>query len=187
VPDDLWRAISADHPSDLEPRTPFGAEAATGGPASTNGPDTDRTGPVANATRAGDPAVLVPKGARLAGRAAETLHRARAERAVRQSAAKGQADRFRAVQQPHAAHPQLTLLHLYWQSLEQTLANRPLLIVDPQAEGRRQIWLNEAGLAPAELPAPPESNPGTSTSRGTAQFGLPANRSRPDPADDDTQ
>jgi len=185
VPDDLWQTLSADLPSDLQPRGDLGPGTATGGldSASSVGGNPGE----AVVAGAGAPAALVPQPARLAGRAAETLHKARAERAVRQAQAKGQADRFRAVQQPHAAHPQLTLLHLYWQSLEQTLANRPLLIVDPQAEGRRQIWLNEAGLSPAELPAPPESNSTTSTTRGATPFSPPAQRSRVDPGDDDTQ
>jgi len=182
----LWRELAADPAGDLESRDPGVGE--TG--------DVPPKGRGVSPPAEGEPGRVTPPGpasgpgatagldrSRLAGRAAETLHRARADRAVRQFSARGQADRFRAVQQPHAASPQLTLLHLYWESLEQTLANRPLLIVDPQAEGRRQIWLNESGLSPADLPAPPTSspaNPGDSS--------VPAFPRRPVlPPDDDTQ
>ncbi|HTI51016.1 MAG TPA: hypothetical protein VL475_08695, partial [Planctomycetaceae bacterium] len=64
------------------------------------------------------------------------------------------------------AHPALTRFQLYWEAIEQSLAARPLTILDPQATGRRQLWLVDPerfGLPslPQTSPAVLEGRPGT--------------------------
>ena len=55
--------------------------------------------------------------------------------------------------------PRLTSLKLYWDTVTDCLAQRPLTIVDPKAAGRQQLWLGDAFqlpmTAPITLPAEP--------------------------------
>ena len=99
-----------------------------------------------------------PHAGELSGQVSVRLHAARAQSAQTTSRARGQRDRFRPLVGPHQAAPQLTQTHLYWNSMETSLANRPLLILDPAAQGRRQFWLPAEGAAPTP-PAPPPTVP----------------------------
>jgi len=42
--------------------------------------------------------------------------------------------------------PQLTMSQLYWAAVTQSLASRPLTIIDPQAANRQQIWARRTAL-----------------------------------------
>ncbi len=52
-----------------------------------------------------------------------------------------ESDAFLARESAHAAQPGLTEFRLLWSTLGLTLADRPKLILDPKAGGRRQVWL----------------------------------------------
>ncbi len=90
----------------------------------------------------------------LSGEAAAKLLTARRERTRTVQAATGAAARFDSVLKVFAAQPTLTGLHLYWTTIEQVLAARPLMILDPALRGRQHLWLTEPGLSPP-LPLSP--------------------------------
>ena len=94
----------------------------------------------------------------LSGQVSARLHAARAQSRQTTDRATGKRDRFVPLVGPHQAAPQLSQTHLYWQSLEAALANRPLVVLDPAARGRRQFWL-PAEAAPAPPPPPPAMAP----------------------------
>ncbi|HBH50520.1 MAG TPA: hypothetical protein DDY91_01365 [Planctomycetaceae bacterium] len=110
-----------------------------------------------------------PTGGDLSGQVSVRLQAARAKSSQATNKARGQRDRFRPLVSPHQAAPQLTQSYLYWNSIEASLANRPLLILDPAAQGRRQFWLPAEGSPPVP-PAPPTVIP---------------TLSRPEPTNDD--
>ncbi|MBW3542905.1 MAG: protease modulator HflK, partial [Planctomycetes bacterium] len=92
----------------------------------------------------------------LAGDAAATLLQAREERTRSIEEATGAASRFRSLLAAWRSRPALTGLALYWQAMEDTLASRPLTIVDPDVAGRQHVLLADpldlgggALLAPA--------------------------------------
>jgi hypothetical protein len=96
----------------------------------------------------------------LSGQVSARLHAARAQSRQTTARARGKRDRFVPLVGPHQASPQLSQTHLYWQSLEAALANRPLVVLDPAAQGRRQFWFPAEGAPPAP-PAPPTTTPST--------------------------
>jgi Cu+-exporting ATPase len=96
----------------------------------------------------------------LSGQVSARLHAARAQSRQTTARARGKRDRFVPLVGPHQASPQLSQTHLYWQSLEAALANRPLVVLDPAAQGRRQFWFPAEG-APRAPPAPPTTTPST--------------------------
>jgi len=111
-----------------------------------------------------------PTDSPLSGQVSVRLHAARSQSRQTTDRARGKRDRFVPLVGPHQAAPQLSQTHLYWQSLEAALAGRPLVVLDPAAQGRRQFWFPAEG-APA-APPPPQAAP-------------PAPRPVPDPFDDE--
>ena len=91
----------------------------------------------------------------LSGEAAAKLLTARREKTRTVQAATGAAARFNSVVKVFAAQPTLTGLHLYWTTIEQVLAARPLLILDPALRGRQHLWLTEPGQSPPLPLGPP--------------------------------
>ena len=78
-----------------------------------------------------------------------------------QSRAEGEKLAFVAREQSHAANPELTEFRLLWNLMATTFAGRPKLILDPNAAGRRHLWLTGADqfnlptlAAPPPLPPP---------------------------------
>lgn len=55
--------------------------------------------------------------------------------------ATGERSSFLARQRVHAISPKLTEFRLLFDSLETNLADRPKILLDPNATGRRQVWL----------------------------------------------
>jgi hypothetical protein len=94
----------------------------------------------------------------LSGQVSARLHAARGQSRQTTDRARGKRDRFVPLVGPHQAAPQLSQTHLYWQSLEAALANRPLVVLDPAAQGRRQFWFPAEG-GPAATPPPPATPP----------------------------
>lgn len=95
----------------------------------------------------------------LSGEAAAKLLTARREKTRTVQAATGAAARFNSVVKIFAAQPTLTGLHLYWTTIEQVLAARPLLILDPALRGRQHLWLTEPGQSPPLGPVPQRLQP----------------------------
>jgi membrane protease subunit HflK len=89
----------------------------------------------------------------LSGNAAAILNEAKANAVKRTSAAEADAGRLQKLLAQYRKSPQLTMSNLYWDVVTQTLASRPLTIIDPQAANRQQIWLGEPPSA--AMPAPP--------------------------------
>ncbi len=89
----------------------------------------------------------------LAGQSGAMLEAARQSKTEQVESATADAERFARLLVPHAAQPWLTRLHLYWTTLEKSLAATTLTIVDPQAKGRHQIFLSDAPPVEA-VPAP---------------------------------
>ena len=86
----------------------------------------------------------------ISGKAAATLLVAQQEYTNTVEKARGDSARFLSLLEPYVANPQLTFLKLYWQTVDGVLAAHPLTIVDPQAKGRRQLFLGW----PAEMTTP---------------------------------
>jgi Cu+-exporting ATPase len=73
---------------------------------------------------------------------------------------RGEQQAFIARLSAHTARPDLTEFRLLWQTLAAAFANRPKLILDPNAGGRRHVWLADPerlGIGRALLQAPAES------------------------------
>lgn len=98
----------------------------------------------------------------LSGNAAGILDEAHVSATQRRSSAAASADRLGRLLQEYRKSPELTARHLYWDTAVQSLANRPLTIVDPKAANRRQLWLTEPSqpgpLLPMPFAPPRESN-----------------------------
>ncbi|MES2794041.1 MAG: HAD-IC family P-type ATPase, partial [Planctomycetota bacterium] len=99
----------------------------------------------------------------LAGQAGALLQAARQSETEQKESATGDAARFATLLVPYQAQPWLTRLHLYWTALEKSLANATLTIVDPEAKGRRQLFLNDAlpadPIPPPVIATPPVQEP----------------------------
>lgn len=78
----------------------------------------------------------------LAGQAGEILQQAQATAVETESKAESEAGRLRLLSAEHLLSPKLTAMHLYWQTVEQVLSSQPLTIVDPQAAGRKQLFVD---------------------------------------------
>lgn len=77
----------------------------------------------------------------LSGAAAARLLTAHREQVKEVQAAAGRQSRFSALLPVYQAAPWLTRFQLFCESVEQTLATRPLTILDPKAAGRRHLFL----------------------------------------------
>jgi regulator of protease activity HflC (stomatin/prohibitin superfamily) len=101
----------------------------------------------------------------LSGETAATLEVARKEATRFRTQAEGQAARFASLRDVDAASPTLTRQQLYWSLLKDSLAGRPLTIIDPQATRRAQFWWGDPTPMPAlpwfppvePEPVPPEA------------------------------
>jgi HflK protein len=74
--------------------------------------------------------------------------------------AKGEQQAFLARLSAHTARPDLTEFRLLWQTLAAAFADRPKLILDPSAGGRRHVWLADPerlGIGRTLLQPPAES------------------------------
>ena len=79
----------------------------------------------------------------LSGETASELAAARQKAVEIREQAGGRAVRFRRLQATWQAAPALTGTELYWRSMSETLAGRPMTILDPRATGRRHLLLSE--------------------------------------------
>lgn len=98
----------------------------------------------------------------LAGQAGALLQAARQSETEQVEAATSDAIRFATLLAPYRAHPWLTRLHLYWTTLEDSLSNASLTIVDPSTKGRQQLFLSDSPaveILPPALAAPPAEPP----------------------------
>ena len=77
----------------------------------------------------------------LSGEAAARLHDARQARARRLAAAQGEAARFGSLVGQYFLHPGLTSTHMFLQTVSETLASRPLTVIDPTISGRQHMLL----------------------------------------------
>ena len=91
----------------------------------------------------------------LAGTAAEALLVSRATAAETRADSAGAAARFLSLLGAYRANPELSGLRLYWNMIEQTLADRPLTIIDPDVAGRQHLFMAN----PLELGAGPLLTP----------------------------
>ncbi|RMG39767.1 MAG: cation-translocating P-type ATPase family protein, partial [Planctomycetota bacterium] len=97
--------------------------------------------------------------ATLSGEAAAILARAHQEATRRRKLAEAQAQRFLAVQKAAQRQRRLAQIAMYWKTIEQALADRLLIILDPRISGRRHLmlagpeWLD--ALSPTGTPPPP--------------------------------
>ncbi len=97
----------------------------------------------------------------LSGSAAASLNEAHVTAEKRRTSASSTANRFDRLLSEYKLAPRLTSLKLYWDAVTESLAQRPLTIVDPKAAGRQHLWLGEGPnlpLAPTfQVPARTES------------------------------
>ena len=97
----------------------------------------------------------------LSGSAAASLNEAHVTAENRRTSASSTANRFDRLLSEYQHAPRLTSLKLYWDAVTESLAQRPLTIVDPKAAGRQHLWLGEGPnlpLAPTfQVPARTES------------------------------
>lgn len=77
----------------------------------------------------------------LSGLAAANLLAARRDQTKNVQDATGRQARFLSLLPVYQSNPFLTRFQLYWDTLEQVLATRPLTILDPQATGRQHLFL----------------------------------------------
>jgi Cu+-exporting ATPase len=96
----------------------------------------------------------------LSGEGAARLIAAERDRTRTVEEARGRETRFSSLLPVLRADPTLTRFQFYWDAVEKALAARPLTILDPQAAGRRQLWLadperfNLRNLMPGAPPVP---------------------------------
>ena len=103
------------------------------------------------------------EGGILSGEAGAVLLQARRDATSTKAGAAGAAHRFERLLEAYQSDPALTGAELYWRRVEETLAERPLTILDPKSTGRRHLWLDRperfSNLMPV-LPETPVSEPG---------------------------
>lgn len=92
---------------------------------------------------------------KLSGSAAAILNDGHTRSVRRELEAQGEAQRFEALLVENLKHRQLTRLQLYWSQITRVLAQRALMIIDPQVTGRKHLWL---GNSPPETQLPPAPN-----------------------------
>lgn len=80
----------------------------------------------------------------LAGETADVLLEAAGNAVKRRESAHGEAARFRSLLPIYRKHPELTTTELYWNTIEAVLGSRPFTILDPNAVGRRHLFLNNS-------------------------------------------
>jgi Cu+-exporting ATPase len=95
----------------------------------------------------------------LSGTAKADLLDAERDRLGRVERAAGEADRFSRRLSAYRVAPWVTHVRMYWEAVEQGLAGRRKIIVDPEAAGRRQLLFADPALADRNLlgvqPPPP--------------------------------
>lgn len=77
----------------------------------------------------------------LSGEAAARLHAARHQRARQVQSAVGEANRFNSLLAVYQNNKSLTVLQMYWETVEKVLAARPLTVIDPKVSGRQHLYL----------------------------------------------
>lgn len=95
----------------------------------------------------------------LSGAAASIILEGQTASIQREMSSTGSAQRFESLFAEYQLQPQLTNLYLYWTTMADVLAQRPLTIVDPKAVGRQQIWLGEPPIPGMLLPPPTPKDP----------------------------
>jgi Cu+-exporting ATPase len=88
----------------------------------------------------------------LSGEAVSEVLRAKAAQAERVNKAGGEAAAFRLRQAAHMGNPALAELRLYLDTVQATLANKEKMIIDPNAAGRRQLFLADPDRFNVKLP-----------------------------------
>lgn len=79
----------------------------------------------------------------LSGSAAAILYEGQVAKVQREMSSMGTSQRFESLFNEFLSQPVLTTRYLYWKTMADALARRPLTIVDPKAVGRQQLWLGE--------------------------------------------
>jgi len=107
-----------------------------------------------------------PAQARISGTAANLLHDARRQSEVSVAAAQAETGRLVPLVEAYRGAASTTMTQIAWQAWERALAGRRLVLIDPQAAGRRTLWLGDppvlgapAGPPEAPLPLPPRLAP----------------------------
>lgn len=77
----------------------------------------------------------------LSGEAAARLHAAHHQSTRQVLSAVGESDRFNSLLKVYRSNGPLTVLQMYWETIEQVLAARPLTVIDPQVSGRQHLYL----------------------------------------------
>ena len=99
----------------------------------------------------------------LAGAAAAELLQAEQEKVSQVESAKGEAIRFNKLLETFRGDSRLTSKHLYWRTVDRTLSDRPLTIVDPKVTGKQHLLLanplqlNAPSILPQIAPSPTTS------------------------------
>jgi Cu+-exporting ATPase len=79
----------------------------------------------------------------LSGSAAAILLDGELARIRNEQSARGTSDRFERLYAEHLQYADLTSQHLYWTVITEMLSKRSLMIIDPKASGKQQLWLND--------------------------------------------
>ncbi len=109
-----------------------------------------------------------PDGQRLlSGSAAASFNDAHAVAARRRGSAASTALRLERLLAEYQKAPHLTKQRLYWDTVIETLSERPLTIVDPRAAGRQHLWLGDPISMPLG-PTFPLAAPAASSNDGRA-------------------
>jgi len=96
----------------------------------------------------------------LSGAAASRLLAAKQEHVRNIQAATGEAARFQSLLEAYRGNNPLTLFHLYWNALEEALRASALTILDPEAGGRKHLFLGNGEPFESRFPALlPQSTP----------------------------
>ena len=90
----------------------------------------------------------------LSGSAATILLEGQTASIRKEQSARGTAQRFEKLFAEYSLQPELTGQFLYWTTMTEVLAKRPLTIVDPKAIGKQHLWLGEP-FPNMTLPATP--------------------------------
>jgi len=135
----------------------------------------------------------------LSGESASILLTARQAATSTTQTARGEAARFNELLSAYQAQPRLTGSQLYWQAIVESLSDRPIMVVDPKAGGRKRLFLgglddlragslvrdseSETTPASARPPAAPSEQPASDqppSDRAPADFAVPERTPQPE-------
>jgi P-type Cu+ transporter len=128
----------------------------------------------------------------LSGEAASLLLSARQAATSTTQSARGQAARFNELLSAYQSERRLTGFELYWQTIVDSLSNKPMTVLDPKASGHKRLFLGgpdelRTGALVREAEADAAAANGRPPARELAPDQAPADRAAPERGEEPEQ